>query len=57
MKTLFALMTGAVVGTITALWLAARHERDHPTAAVATSEVVPEPASALETRKPEGASA
>lgn len=48
MKTLFALITGAVAGTITALWLAARREPDHPAAGSGASEVAVEVTTALE---------
>lgn len=42
MKTLFALLIGAVLGTATALWLAARSFQDQPPAeATSTSDVVP----------------
>ena len=42
MKTLFALLTGAVLGTATALWLAARSFRDEPpTEAAGTSDITP----------------
>lgn len=41
MKTLFALFTGVVLGTATALWLAARRAGEQPPAAPPTSSAVP----------------
>ena len=38
MKTLFALGTGVVLGTVAAIWLAARRELQDPGAPIASSE-------------------